>query len=460
MRIIQKEPSSFRDKSGFIFYFQDEVYRAINKVYANNYKMLMNSGLYDQLTKEEILVSHQEVEVGFDLAEEPYCVIKPGKIDDISYPYEWCFSQLKDAAVCTLKIQLTALKFDMSLKDASAFNIQFHKGKPIFIDTLSFEKYNEGQAWLAYRQYCQHFLVPLLLMKYISSDLNQLQKIYIDGIPLQLASKLLPYKTKFNFSILSHIHLHALSQRKHENTGTKVNIAKLPKNKLVMLISSLLQFVESLEATKTQSQWGDYYNNTNYSHQSLKEKEIIVRDFGTLVKPRKVLDLGANDGTFSRIFSEQHIPTISLDSDTQAVESNYLRMKKNNDFYLLPLISDITNPSPGIGWQNLERRLLVDRIKTDLTLALALIHHLVIGHNLSFSQIASLFADLSPHVIIEFVPKSDSQVAKMLLNRPDVFDDYNEKNFEYAFETYFDLLKKTHVKGTERSIYLYKIKNI
>jgi len=203
---------SFRDPSGFMFKHEGKLYRQVNQKYQEEYDLLMNSGLYDQLNKSRTLVAHKEVDLA--LAPRPkiaYKVIQPENIDFISYPYEWCFNQLKDAAILTLAIARRALEFGMSLKDASAYNIQFQHGRPIFIDTLSFEKYEEGMPWIAYKQFCQHFLAPLALMAKTDIRLGQLLKNHIDGIPLDLASKLLPASTKLSFGLSTHIHPHALA---------------------------------------------------------------------------------------------------------------------------------------------------------------------------------------------------------------------------------------------------------
>src|SRR3989339_306220 len=206
---------SFRDPSGFLFCREGSIFRQINLVYKEEYEFLMESGLYKDLADSDLLIPHEETDIDGPAPHTLYKVIKPEKIPFISYPYEWCFSQLKDAALATLAIQKRALNFGMTLKDCSAYNVQFKNGKPIFIDTLSFKKYNEGQPWKGYRQFCQHFLAPLALMSYRDLRLNKLNRAYIDGIPLDLTSSLLPLSTYLNFSLLTHIHLHARSQNRY-----------------------------------------------------------------------------------------------------------------------------------------------------------------------------------------------------------------------------------------------------
>jgi len=215
---LSKVSGSFRDPSGFLFYLNGQIYRQINTEYQQEYELLMHSGLYDELCSQKMLVPHEEVSQDLALNDKAYKVIQPHQLPFISYPYEWSFSQLKDAALLTLSIQQMSLKKDMVLKDASAYNIQFFQCRPVFIDTLSFERYDEGTPWCAYRQFCQHFLAPLALMSRTHIGLNQLLRLYIDGIPLDIASSLLPLSSKLNFSLGLHIHLHAKSQKKHANT--------------------------------------------------------------------------------------------------------------------------------------------------------------------------------------------------------------------------------------------------
>ncbi len=201
MTTLNDEPvaASFRDPSGFLFSRNGALYRQINRVYADDYDHLISSGLYDQLVKSGLLIPHREVSEKPVYPELAVKVIQPELVPFISYPYEWSFSQLKDAALATLAIQKRSIKAGMSLKDASAYNIQFINGKPTLIDTLSFEIYKEGKPWDAYRQFCQHFLAPLALMARVDVRLGQLLRVFIDGIPLDLASRLLPASTRAKF---------------------------------------------------------------------------------------------------------------------------------------------------------------------------------------------------------------------------------------------------------------------
>jgi len=448
---IQK--SSFRDPSGFLFYEDGKLFRQVNKYYQKDYNLLMGSGLYDQLVTKKYLVRHTEIEDNKGLNTDMYKVISPEVISFISYPYEWSFSQLKDAALTTLKIQEIAMHYGMTLKDGSAYNIQFHQGKPIFIDTLSFETCQEGKPWEAYRQFCQHFMVPLALMSYTDIRLNQLMKIYLDGIPLDLASRLLPHKTKYIFSLLMHIHLHAKAQRKYEHKGTAAKKVKISNKNLLALIHSLSSSVKKLKIKTQDTEWDEYYTFTNYSDNSFSNKKNIISRFIDKINPGTVWDLGANTGEFTQLASQHGAQCVAFDIDPLAVESNYQHIKKQKIENILPLVLDVTNPSPPIGWNNEERMGFKSRPFPDVVFVFALIHHIAISNNLPFNKIASFLCDLSENLIIEFVPKSDSQVKKLLESRSDIFDTYNEESFVREFEAFYKIMAKEKIIESERTIF-------
>lgn len=451
----RKLHSSFRDPDGFLFFKGPDLYRQVNQTYQKNYDLLMDSGLYATLLKASLLVPHEEV--SDLLAPEPalaYKVIQPLRLPFISYPYEWSFSQLKDAALLTLEIQKEALNHGLTLKDCSAYNVQFLDGKPLFIDSLSFEAYQEGSPWNAYRQFCQHFLAPLALMRLTDIRLSQLLRVYIDGIPLDLASQLLPLKSRFNLALLIHIHFHAKTQKNYEDKpDAQASKAKVSKMAMAGLIDNLETAIRKMEWVPSGTEWGNYYQNTNYTGDAFQQKRKLVADFIQLLAPKTVWDLGGNMGEFSRVASEQDIFTVSFDIDPAAVEKNYRLIQKTQDKNLLPLILDLTNPSPGIGWGNMERDSVSQRGPVDTAMALALIHHLAISNNLPLEKIAAWLSQICRSLIIEFVPKADSQVKKLLSTRVDIFQNYTQNGFEAAFSQYFIIKAQVPIQGSERTLY-------
>lgn len=451
-------PSSFRDPSGYIFKQNGKIYRAVTKLYKENYEFLIGSGLYKRLIDEKLLIPHIEVENHNLNTSDIYKILEPEEIKFISYPYEWCFSQLKDAALITLKIQKIALEFGMILKDASAFNVQFHVGKPIFIDTLSFEKYIEGEPWVAYRQFCSHFLAPLLLMKYCDLRMNKLLSLYIDGIPLDLTKSLLPIKSFFRMSNFTHIYMHSLSETYASSGDTKKRNIRITKNGMLGLIENLEKAINNTELKLKKSQWRDYYSDNSYQRNEFEKKKTLISEYIDIINPKTVLDVGANTGIFSRIASSKNSFTISTDFDTNCVELNYLDAKKRDDKNMLPLLLDLTNPSPELGWHNNERDSFINRKKVDAVLALALIHHLSISNNVPFEKLVLFFSELSEYLIIEFVPREDIQVKSLLANRKDIYHDYNQRKFEDVFVQLYSIEKKNLITESGRTIYLMKLK--
>ena len=459
MKISKIENSSFRDRSGFLFYYENEIYRIINFSYKKQYEKFMNSELYQKLEEKNLIISHSEIE-NLDIDCDYYKIIKPEKIPFISYPYEWSFSQLKDAALLTLRIQKAAMKYGMTLKDGSAFNIQFHNGHPIFIDTLSFEIYEEGQIWKPYKQFCQHFLAPLALISKKDVRLNLLSKTFIDGIPIDLAAKLLPKTTFGNFGLMAHIHAHAKSQKHYEDKDAKIKQKTLSKRSFEGLIESLKSSIEKMTWNEDNTEWGDYYSDTNYTEKSFEEKKQFISLAIDQVKPKLVWDMGANTGVFSRLASTKGINTISYDIDPLAVEKNYLSSSQNSEQNILPLILDLTNPSSGIGWNHDERMSIIQRGPADMVFALALVHHLAISNNVPLNKLAEFFSQISKFLIIEFVPKSDSQVKRLLLTRDDIFENYDEKNFEIEFSKFFKIINSKKILDSERTIYIMENKHL
>jgi ribosomal protein L11 methylase PrmA len=457
---MKKEFSSFRDCSGFIFYSEGKVFRAVHKSYFSIYKLAQEQGLYNTLFDKGLFIRHKESDNSFaDLSLEDYpVVLEADKVPFVSYPYEWTFSQLKDAALLTLKIQNFLLEQKFTLKDASAYNVQFINDKPVFIDTLSLEEYEEGKPWKAYKQFCEHFLVPLLLMKHSDIRLQSLLKGFINGIPLEMAVNILPSRMRFSPSTYTHIYLQQNFFSKYSTSDQKVKVSKVSIQSQKKILANLFDLINSLRLNRIKTQWADYYAETNYQDESFSHKKEIINEAAANLQPQSVWDIGANTGVFSRIFSERKILTISFDIDPLAAEQNYLEVKQKGETDILPLLLDITNPSPGIGWANKERTDISERGSPDMIMALALIHHLFITYNCSFGMISRYFASLSGHLVIEFVPAADSQVQKLIRNREDNYDQYTLEEFEKFFLNDWDIISKNAVRGSVRIIYTLKRK--
>jgi len=443
---FQIEESSYKDKSAQVGFLDNKIVRKINKSYFETYDFFINSGLYNALLEKNLIIPHTKLEEN-----EEFIIIEPEEIF-ISYPWEWSFAMLKDCALATLEIQKIALKFNMSLKDANFFNIQFKNNKPLLIDTTSFEKYEENSPWCAYQQYCKNFLAPLLLMSKKDLKLQGLLLQDLSGIDLELTSKLLPLSSWLDFDILSNIHLHSMFIKNYSQTNKKIN-NKLSKKQLLNFIDSLIFATKKINLKNQKTQWGKYYDFTNYNNDSFEDKKRKVLKLSSQINPRLVVDFGANTGEFSRLFKDSKV--FSLDFDKLAINENYKICKNENLENIQPLLFDIMNPSSNLGFLNSERKDLFSRIKNvDLSLALALIHHLRIGNNLPFELIAKFFSQISKYLIIEFIDKTDSKVQQLLLNRKDIFDDYSIDNFQNEFSKYYKILKKEKIDFSKRTLFL------
>ncbi|MGH9176636.1 MAG: class I SAM-dependent methyltransferase, partial [Vicinamibacterales bacterium] len=338
-----------------------------------------------------------------------------------------------------------------------AYNVQFDP-EPTFIDTLSFERYREREGWVAYRQFCQHFLAPLALMRYCDVRLGQLFRVFIDGVPLDLASSLLPVATWLRPSLLAHLHLHARAQRRFASQpdAAKRRDVAVSRAGLSGLIDNLEAVTRKLTWQHQESEWADYYSATNYSDTAANDKERLVQEFLDQVAPAVVWDLGANTGRYSRVSANKGAFTIAFDVDPGAVERHFQAGRARQDARVLPLVLDLTNPSPAIGWSNSERVQLSQRGAPDAILALALIHHLAIGNNVPLRKVAEFLAQLGRWLIIEFVPKDDSQVERMLASRVDIFPGYGQPMFETAFREYFDIARSEPIAHSKRVLYLMR----
>lgn len=447
--------SSFRDPSGFLFRRGDGLYRQINRSYQTAYEKL-RSGLYPALTGEGWLLPHEETAEAPAEPKEAYRVIRPQPIPFISYPYEWCFSQLQDAALLTLKIQRKALGFGMSLKDASAYNVQFLEGKPLLIDTLSFEPYREGSPWVAYRQFCQHFLGPLALMSFRDGGLGRLLQIHLDGIPLDLADSLLPWTARCRPGLFVHLHLHAAAQRRYAETTPDPAGRKMNLSGMLGLVDHLEGTVRGLRWRSRPGEWERYLDQHSYGAEGLEHKKQLVERFLDEIRPlpRIAWDLGANTGLFSRLASRRGIFTVAWDKEAGCVERSYQESVRAGERNLLPLVMDLTNPSPAMGWAHREREAWLERGSADLVLALAILHHLTVAGHVPLDQVMALMARAGRWLIIEFIPREDPQVRPMLFEREGASPDYTQAGFEKAAASSFSIRRSEQIRGTRRTLYL------
>ena len=453
--------SSFRDPSGTIFIEDKLVKRVINPIYFKQYKALKSSGFFNKLFKNGLLIAHEEL-----VANELEIIIQPEQIPFVTYPYEWSFNQYKEAALLTLKLQKYALENHFILKDATAFNVTFHKGKAVFIDTLSFDFYIENTPWRAYKQFITHFLGPLLLAHYHGAQSLKLMSNYIDGIPVKMLASMLPFKTKLNPFIYSNVHLLAKFEDKHnEDYKGETKSSSLSKKGQLNIIESLYGFIKKLQI-KEYSEWGKYYDKTNYSNDAFQKKSKIINQWISNLNAKSLIDIGGNDGTFVRKISTNLEMALVCDIDNNAIDHNYTQVKQNKELFMLPFVLDVLNPSAAIGFNNKERFSFLKRIKDfapEVSLALAVIHHMTLSGNITFDMSASFFASFSNYLIIEFPKREDSWVERLLNTKGEFkahFDFYNLSNFIEIYANYFDIVEQIEIEDSKRVLFLLKKKNV
>ena len=462
MREFKAVDGSFRDPNGFLYRAGGGLYRQVNSQYRHEYNHLVDSGLLADLFEDGLLVRHEEIDLTSAATSDAYRVLKPVELPFVSYPFEWSFGQLKAAALLTLTLLRRALDHGMILKDASAYNVQFLGAHALFIDTLSFERYKEGTPWVAYRQFCQHFLAPLALMSHVDVRLAQLYQTNIDGLPLDLTNRLLPFGAKLQPSIAMHISLHARTQRRYSNARSNLPFAehRISRMGLQGIIQSLESAIRKLKWRLPKTEWGDYSSEASYTSNAVASKRRLLADFLAAVGHQKLaIDFGSNKGEFSDIATRYVDYVVAMDIDPVAVETHFRSLSSKGRDDILPLRIDLTVPSPGIGWSNKERASLGDRAKDAIVIALALVHHLAITNNVPLARIADFLSHFAKDLVVEFVPKSDPQVKRLLATRKDIFPHYTQEYFEREFSIPFTIRRIEPIDGSERTLYLMERRN-
>ena len=446
--------ASFRDPAGFVFRREGTLYRQIDASYREHYDHLMASGLHEALATRGWLVRHEEVESHLAAAPGAYRVIRPEPVPIVSYPFEWSFGQLRDAALLTLDIMREALAHGMILRDGTAFNVQFRGSRPVFIDTLSFGRYRDGQPWYGYRQFCEFFLAPLALMARRDVRLGGLLRRFPNGLPLDMAASLLDLGSRMRLGLLLHIHLHARAQRKYADAAATPR--RVERTTLERMVEHLRQVVEGLRWEPVGTAWADYEETHGYSESAVGTKQRLVADFLAQVRPRTVWDLGANTGVFSRVAAEQGARVVAIEGDPGAAERHYRRLRGAADERILPLLVDLLDPTPRTGWASEERLSLADRGPADAVLALALIHHLTLGGNVPLARVAEFFGRIGRVLIVEWVPPDDPQARRLVMHRPEAPLAYTREAFDAAFDARFETIASAAVEESGRVLFLMR----
>jgi ribosomal protein L11 methylase PrmA len=454
---------SFRDPSGYVFRAGDRIFRSVYPSAAKNFGTLEKSGLLQRFIETGLILPAWTIALqpGMEKAfsgprgETPVRLIEHPFIPFITYPYEWCFSQLKDAALAHLDLQMAALEAGFVLSDATPYNMQFHAGRPVHIDILSLRPYREGELWQGHNQFCRMFLAPLLVEAWTGTGFQPLLRGRIDALPVADISNLLPRRRLFtSLQAFIHVYLQGKAETKSSSSGTGGTATAgrpLPRSRYLALLNELRRFIAGLESRKrSKSFWKDYAAINSYSDETRSYKASIVRDFVASAGTRRIVDIGGNTGDYSQAALDAGARTaIVLDGDNDSVESAYQRAKAGLQGLSAWLV-DVADPSPAFGWNGRERESLNDRLRADGALALAVIHHMCIGRNIPLRDAVHWLVGLAPRGIIEFVPKTDPMVKQMLSGRDDPFHDYDlERCLGYINEV-AEIARQSDIEGSDR----------
>ncbi len=451
------DAGSFKDPDGRVFYHDERVFRTLSEEGRTRFEAAVASGLIAELIRDRAMVDSELVDAGscgLDPAEFGERVLLQEKVPLVSYPYEWSFDMLRDAALLTLDVFERCLQRGFALKDATAFNILFFDNRPVLIDVPSIEPRREGEAWVGYAQFCRSFLFPLLLNSHLGIDFQLLLRAHLGELPLREVRALFRFGDWRRPGVFRDVVLQArldasFSTRPHE-VSKNVGKFQFQDEMILANLRRLRKVLGKLRYETGRSEWGEYTSFHNYQEQDERTKAELVGKLVQDTRPQRVLDLGCNTGTYSDIAAKYAGRVISLDIDPEAINTLYKRV--GPDQSRDALIGNLANPSPALGWRTTERRSLADRVGSDFFLALALIHHLRITNNVPLASIVEHLAELAPEGVIEWVDRSDSMVERMLANREDVFGDYHWKSFVAAVEARFSLVSVTETHEGRRRL--------
>jgi hypothetical protein len=452
------EPGSFRDPESRVFYAGDHVYRALSSDGLADFEALAATGLLeDERVVRTERADDGAVALGDLLVHEPAGLLRHARVPFVSYPYEWPFSMLKDAALLQLDLLLAALERDMVLKDSTPYNVQFKGARPVFVDVGSFERMREGEPWVGYRQFCMLYLYPLLLRSLKGVPFQPWLRGSIDGITPGQMRGLLSFRDRFRRGVFTNVFLHARLERRYADRPDQVKqeVRRVFKKELfVSNVRKMRRLVERLAWNPPEGVWTAYGERNTYTDDETRRKEDFVREVARSRDWSLAWDVGANNGRYSRIAAEGAATVVAFDADQGPVELLYRDLRGEGDERILALTMNVADPSPGLGWRGLERRSLADRGKPDLVLALALVHHLCIGGNVPVREVVDWFASLEAAVVIEFPTRDDPMVRKLLApKREGLHPDYQIDFFERRLGEAFDIERSERLQSGTRVLY-------
>jgi hypothetical protein len=454
------EPASFRDPATTVFYDGDRVLRGLDAGATEDWRALAATSFFPRLVAEGKVVHTTEVdaaELGI-AAERFHAVLEHERVPFISYPHEWTFEMLRDAAALHLEVLLAALDEGFSMKDGYALNVQWRGREPVFIDVGSFERAAPG-PWPGYRQFCRTFLYPLLLQAHLDVPFQKFLRGHLEGFEPTHMRRILGGRNVLRRGVFRHVLLQAVMEQRVTSAAesTKQELAKAGYDlELTKAVArKLLALVRSLRSRRSASGWADYRSTCSYSDADTDAKRRFVGEVAASRQPGLVWDLGCNDGAFARLVAPSAGAVVAVDGDDVVVDALYRSLRQEGPGNVLPLVVDLVDPSPGRGWRGTERKAFTARRAPDLVLGLALVHHLAIGANVPLPSVLDWFASLGGALVIEFVDRGDPMVKRLLANKPaGMFDAYTRPAFEDLLQARFTVERSETLPGGTRSLYL------
>lgn len=427
---MRADAGSFRDPESRVLHADDgRILRELSPRAQEDYAAFAASAL----AGDERIVGTRRIEAG---------LLEHDRIPFVSHPYEWTFGMLRAAALLQLELLEAALAERLMLKDATPYNVQFAGTRPVFIDVGSFERLREGEPWVAYRQFCTQFLYPLMLTAHRGVPFQPWLRGSIEGIEPAEAAALLPRRR----GVTVNARLLARLERRQGEASARATRSQLAaagfKPEIIHAnVRRMHRLVRRLEWRPPRTAWTGYEPDT--------AKAAFVEAAARRARPALAWDLGANDGTFARLVAPHARTVVAMDADHAAAERLF---RGGGD--VLPLVVDLCDPSPARGWRLAERGSLTDRGRPELTLSLALVHHLAITRNVPLPEIVAWLASLGGAHVIEFPHREDPMVVRLLdaKRAGDTRPGYDREPFEGALRARFELLER-HELGT-RTLYL------
>ncbi|MCY4660959.1 MAG: methyltransferase [Acidobacteria bacterium] len=453
------EPGSFRDPDTRVFHHDGGIYRALTERALADWERLARTNLFERFSREGRLIGAREVpRAGFPrLGPEWAAVLEHPRLPVVSYPYEWSFGMLRDAALLQLDLTLGALDEGLTLKDATPFNVQWIGARPTFIDVGSFTAYEPGSPWTGYRQFCETFLYPLLLQAYRNVPFHPWLRGRLDGITAAECRSLLSGRDCLRAGVLTHVYLQAAAQARYEgaasDVGADLRAAGFHATLIRNNVARLRRTVERLRWTPARSTWSDYQRMLTYDDVDLERKSAFVQRVLEARRWPLVWDVGCNTGVYSRMAADHADYVLALDADHLVVDRLYDALRKEGRRSILPLVVDVADPSPGLGWRGRERRPLPERGAPDLVLCLALAHHVVIGRNVPLADFVDWLAAFGADVIVEIVDRGDPMVERLLHNRRGQTVHYSDAAARAELAKRFGALEHETMSSGTRTLY-------